>query len=163
MTLRSARLAVLAAFLCTANVAAAQEIAVPPPMPELRADAIVGHQPAAQLGAGLQLAMGYYARLGVVAAGGVRLDDVTPRADARMDVLVRFLLDPFRQAPYGLSLGGGLGVRAEPGDRVRPVLLLALELEGRRSAGGWVPAVQAGLGGGVRIGLLARRGAAIGR
>ncbi len=150
----------LAAIVCVAssNRAAAQDVPLPAAMPELRADVIVGHQPAAQIGAGVQIPMGYYARIGVVAAGGLRLDDVSPRVDARVDVIARFLLDPFRQARYGLSLGGGLGIRAEPSDRLRPVLLVALELEGKRAQGGWVPAVQAGLGGGGRIGVILRRG-----
>ena len=73
-------------------------------------------------------------------------------------MLARFLLDPFRQTAYGLSLGGGLGVRAESGERVRPVLLVAVDLEGRRSWGGLVPAFQAGLGDGVRFGVVLRRG-----
>ena len=74
-------------------------------------------------------------------------------------LLVRFLLDPFRQSAYGLSMGGGLSARAEPGDRVRPRLLLAVDLEGRRSSRGLVPALQVGLGGGVRVGVVLRRGA----
>jgi hypothetical protein len=91
----------------------------------------------------------------------VRLDDgggSRSRADARVDLLTRFLLDPFRQSRYGLSLGGGIGLRAEPGDHVRPVLLAAVDLEGARWSNGWVPAMQLGLGGGARVGVVLRRG-----
>lgn len=127
--------------------------------PELRVDAIAGHQPAVQLGAGMQIPMGYYVRVGADGAIGVPTGaDAPRRPDARADLLVRFLLDPFRQSAYGLSVGGGLSARAEPGDRVRPRLLVAVDLEGRRSKRGVVPAVQVGLGGGVRIGVVLRRG-----
>jgi hypothetical protein len=56
-----------------------------------------------------------------------------------------------------------MSLRADSGDRARPLLLVAAELEGRRSALGIVPAVQLGLGGGVRVGILLRRGAPGGR
>lgn len=128
---------------------------------ELRADAILGHRPALQVGGGVQLPLGYYARLGVDGLVGIRTDQVSPRADARLDLLGRFLLDPFRQSPYGLSVGGGMSLRAEPRDRVRPYLLLAAEVEGRRRASGWVPALQLGLGGGARLGVVLRRAPAV--
>jgi hypothetical protein len=136
--------------------------------PETRLDVIVGHQPAVQLGAGVQIPMGYYVRVGLDAAIGVATNDreALPGSpdsppgplDGRADLLVRFLLDPFRQSPWGLSLGGGLSARAEPGDHVRPRLLAAVDFEGRRSTRGIVPAIQVGVGGGVRLGVLLRRG-----
>jgi hypothetical protein len=145
--------------------AAAQ--AAPAAMPELRADLIVGHAPAIQLGAGVQLAMGTYVRIGLDGAAGVatgaRTADASSRADGRVDLLARFLLDPFRQRAYGLSVGGGLSLRAEPGDRVRPLLLVALDVEGRRSARGVVPALQVGVGGGLRLGIVLRRAARLTR
>ncbi len=132
-------------------------------MPEVRGDVMFGRQAAVQLGAGVQIPAGYYVRVGVDGAVGVRVNETTPSTrhdlDGRLDVLVRFLLDPFRQTRYGLSLGGGMSLRAEQGDRVRPVLLVAVDVEGRRSTRGLVPAVQVGLGGGARIGVVLRRGA----
>ena len=137
--------------------------------PELRLDVLAGHQPAVQVGAGVQLPIGYYVRVGLDGAVGVATRDRAARLgsadappgplDGRADLLLRFLLDPFRQSAYGLSVGGGLSARAEPGDRVRPRLLVAVDLEGRRSTRGIVPAVQVGLGGGVRLGVVLRRGA----
>ena len=140
----------------------------PPPtvMPEVRLDVITGHQPAAQLGAGVQIPAGYYVRVGLDGAVGYALTDHSSahgRTDARVDLLARFLLDPFRQSAYGLSVGGGLGLRAEPGDRGRPLLLVAVDVEGRRSARGYVPALQVGLGGGARIGIVLRRAAPLTR
>lgn len=151
----------LAALAALAPAAQAQ-LARPSVQPEVRLDVIAGHRPAVQLGAGVQIPMGYYVRVGVDGAVGVPTGGDAPsprRPDARADLLVRFLLDPFRQSAFGLSLGGGLSARAEPGDRVRPRLLVALDLEGRRSAHGLVPALQVGLGGGVRVGVVLRRGA----
>jgi hypothetical protein len=129
--------------------------------PELRADVLFGHRSAMQLGGGVQIPLGYYVRLGLDGAVGMRLsgDDfpVSSRLDGRLDVLTRFLLDPFRQSRYGLSVGGGIGLRAEPGDHVRPVLLAALDVEGQRWSNGWVPALQVGLGGGARVGIVLRK------
>jgi hypothetical protein len=160
-----------AAALLTACAAAGAQVPKPSVQPELRLDVIAGHQPAVQAGAGVQIPMGYYVRLGLDGALGVATGNRTAligtadappgRLDGRVDLLVRFLLDPFRQSAYGLSVGGGLSARAEPGDRVRPRLLVAADLEGRRTTHGIVPAIQLGLGGGVRIGVVVRRGARV--
>lgn len=165
--IRAAALAaVVAALVAIPHRAGAQLPDAPLLAPELRADVIVGHQPAVQVGGGVQIPFGYYVRLGIAGAAGRRIDDATSRpastsrVDGRVDVLVRFLLDPFRQTAYGVSLGGGMSVRAESGDRARPWLLVALDVEGRRSRRGIVPAVQLGLGGGVRLGIVLRRGVA---
>jgi hypothetical protein len=130
--------------------------------PEVRADLIAGSQPAVQIGGGMQIPAGYYVRIGLDAAVGMRTDAVpaggsSSRLDGRIDLLTRFLLDPFRQSSYGLSVGGGVALRAEPNDRVRPLLLVAVDLEGRRRENGIVPALQVGLGGGLRIGVVLRR------
>jgi hypothetical protein len=158
---RAAALAGAAALIAGMSVSVrGQDVTSPRLMPEVRADVLFGHQSAAQIGAGVQIPFGYYVRLGLDGAAGVRLGDggSGSRADARVDVLTRFLLDPFRQSHYGLSLGGGIGLRAEPGDHVRPVLLAAVDLEGTRWSSGWVPALQVGLGGGARVGIVLRRG-----
>lgn len=155
----------LAGALGGARSAAAQQPGSAPVAPEVRADLIAGHAPAVQFGAGVQIPAGYYARIGVDVAAGVAIgDDAAAGAarhglDGRVDLLARFLLDPFRQSAYGLSLGGGASLRAEQGDRARPFLLVALDVEGRRSTMGVVPAVQVGLGGGVRVGVILRRAA----
>ena len=155
-----------ATLMGAARRAGAQQSPSAAMTPELRADLLAGHRPAVQLGGGVQIPIGYYVRLGLIAAVGVRVDDATARpagsrsTDGRLDVLARFLLDPFRQTRYGVSLGGGMSLRAEPGERARPVLLVAMDLEGRRAGQGWVPAVQLGLGGGARLGIAFRRGAA---
>ena len=166
MTLRVRRAGLRAAFgsmvmLVALVTPARAQLPTPSVHPEARLDVIAGRQPAVQVGAGLQIPMGYYVRIGLDGAAGVATGSVsagTNRADARADLLVRFLLDPFRQSAYGLSVGGGVSARAEPGDHVRPRLLVAADLEGRRSSHGLVPALQVGLGGGVRVGVILRRG-----
>lgn len=165
----SRRLAAASVLLMACAAAAGAQVPKPAVQPELRLDLIAGHQPAVQIGAGAQVPVGYYVRVGLVGALGVATGDRralngSPDSppgplDARADLLVRFLLDPFRQSAYGLSVGGGVSARAEPGDRVRPRLLVAADLEGHRSTHGIVPAIQVGLGGGVRVGVLLRRGA----
>jgi hypothetical protein len=147
-------------LLSTLPTALAAQAPSSRPTPEVRADLITGVSPAIQLGIGEQIPLGIYARLGAVGAIGARLDDVGPgsRLDGRVDLLGRFLFDPYRQNAWGVSLGGGLSARFEPAERVRPLLLLAIDVEGRRSARGVSPAIQLALGGGVRLGVVLRRG-----
>jgi hypothetical protein len=137
----------------------AQELArrSPPPL-EFRADAIDVRSienGTLQGGAGVNLPLGYYVRLEIDGAGGVtRIDDVNANS-GRVDALARFLLDPFDEANWGLSIGGGMS--AKFGERLRPqqYLVLLTDLEMPRISG-IVPALQIGLGGGVRVGLVAR-------
>ena len=168
MRARVAPWALLVAVAVAAAPASAQQPPAAAVAPELRADLILGHRPAAQLGAGVQIPVGYYVRIGVIGAVGASLASDEERGgderiDGRVDLLARFLLDPFRQSAYGLSVGGGVSVRAEPGERARPLLLAAVDLELRRSSRGVAPAIQVGLGGGVRIGVILRRAASAAR
>jgi hypothetical protein len=155
-----ARAATVAALvlLAAASPARAQQPRTPV-APELRLD-IIGARPTSVQGAvGVEIPAGYYVRVGLLLGAGPTLDGSgTTRAAGRADVLARFLIDPFRQSRWGFSAGAGVSVRADPGQRVRPRLLVALDLEGRRSRGGVSPAVQIGLGGGVRGGVAVRWG-----
>jgi hypothetical protein len=155
VTARRAGSALLAAIaLLTLSATAHAQQASVPVSPELRVDVLGGHQPSVQGALGVEIPAGYYVRIGLLAGGGATIDgDDAPRAAGRVDVLARFLLDPFRQARWGFSAGAGVSVRADPGDRVRPRLLVALDLEGRRSRAGLSPSLQIGLGGGVRGGI----------
>ncbi|MEO8561212.1 MAG: hypothetical protein ABI601_03995 [bacterium] len=121
--------------------------------PELRVDVLGGHGTSVQGGAGVQIPAGAYVRVGVIAAAGSRWRDGSSRTDGRVDVLARFLIDPFRQSEWGLSAGGGVTLSAMSGDRVRPHLLVAVDLEGPCTLHGLSPAFQVGLGGGVRAGF----------
>ena len=121
-----------------------------PLQPEVRVD-VLGPAPYVyQIGAGVTQALGYYARVTAVAA-------FAPDADPRFigdrwrgDLLARVLLDPFKQQRWALSLGGGLSVRRQTS------LAAVVDLEGPE-LGGVMPAVEIGVSGGLRAGVLLRR------
>lgn len=128
----------------------------PPRYAEFRLDAIVSHETSSHAGVGVVMPLGTYVRFGIDAAAGATFRDGTSRASGRVDAIGRFLLDPFREAPFGLSLGGGLSLPYADGDkRVRPYLTAVVDIEGRRR-GSITPAVQFGLGGGARVGVVLR-------
>lgn len=155
---RAATMAMSIAVLLAPRAAQAQRDRIPV-APELRADFLGGRRSSVQGAAGLDIPAGWYVRVGVLAGAGVSFRDAEPtRAAGRVDVLARFLLDPFRQSRWGFSAGAGVSLRAEQGDRVRPQLLVALDLEGPRTRRGLSPAVQVGLGGGARVGVAVRWG-----
>lgn len=130
------------------------------PYPELRADVIAARHASTTAGVGVVLPFGSYVRLGLDANGGAMWANGGSLLVGRADAIGRFLLDPFRQVPVGLSLGAGLSLPVEQHSRtVRPPLVAVVDLEGRRR-GSWTPAVQLGLGGGFRFGLVLRRSAA---
>lgn len=156
----SLRLLVLGLFALPASTrASAQQMArhAAPPL-EFRVDAIDVRSiqnGTLQAGAGANLPLGYYVRFEIDGAGGVtRVKDVNANS-GRVEALARFLLDPFAESTWGLSIGGGMS--ANFGERLRPqqYLVVVTDLEMPR-IGGVVPALQVGLGGGVRVGLVAR-------
>jgi hypothetical protein len=125
---------------------------------EGRVDAIVGHDAAAQLGAGLNFFAGYYTRIGLIAATGIEKDSRASsgiQSVTRVDVITRFLFDPFREVPRGISLGGGISVANTQNGRWRPYLVGVIDIEGQKR-GPVVPALQLGLGGGARVGVILR-------
>lgn len=129
------------------------------PHAELRTDVIASSgRTSVQVAGGVQIPAGYYARIGLVAGAGTDIVRGGQETSARVDVVGRFLLDPFRQTNWGISAGAGVSVRARAGDHVRPVLLAVIDVEGRRSVSGISPAIQVGLGGGVRVGTVLRWG-----
>ncbi|HTE47107.1 MAG TPA: hypothetical protein VK636_17800 [Gemmatimonadaceae bacterium] len=137
-----------------ASVARAQQR--PPLYAEYRADAIVGRGTTAQAGVGAVIPFGVYTRLGIDGAAGTTWHDGAARGSGRVDAIARFLLDPFREAPIGVSFGGGVSVPYTSGDlHVRPYVTAVVDIEGRMK-GPMSPAVQIGLGGGARIGVVLR-------
>jgi hypothetical protein len=126
---------------------------------EGRVDAIIARTTGFEAGVGVSVPSGIYMRLGAVAGVGAGRHG----AEGRTDLIARFSLDPFRQsrwAPYG---GAGISgrYRNELDGGSRAYLLVFLGLEGPLPLGassGIVPAVEVGLGGGARIGVILRRG-----
>ena len=157
-------------FRRTAAAAAVVALAVGPP---LRAQRVAGARPGVEAridylgrspdvihaGVGLNIPAGTYLRVSVVGAAGASWEGSRSGGSARADVIGRFLFDPFRERRWGLSAGGGLSVRY---DQVRvarpwrPLLALVVDLEGPQK-GTMAAAVQVGLGGGARVGLVLRR------
>lgn len=129
------------------------------PQPELRVDVIdvrSDRRGTLQAGAGLGLPLGYYARLGVIAAGGVTQRDDAMLGSGRLDLVTRFLFDPFREARWGLSVGGGMTVTYVAQEEWRELVLVLIDLETPPVKRRIVPAIQLGLGGGARVGVAVR-------
>lgn len=125
--------------------------------PELRVDAILAREGGAQLAGGLVAAAAYNLRVALDAGvGGVRRADGGVEPAGRVDLLARWLSDPFRQSKRAVHAGGGIGVLFAQGDAPRPVAIVTVGVEGT-SDGPWVPGVELGLGGGVRVGFTLRR------
>jgi hypothetical protein len=124
---------------------------------ELRADLIVAGRAVPEAGLSLVIPAGIYARTALTGAAGATKYPSGTAVVGRAELVTRFVLDPFRESPYGLSIGGGLGAtNIEDGKRWRPYLAVVLDLELERTAR-LMPAVQLGLGGGARIGVVLRR------
>ena len=126
---------------------------------EWRVDGLFARTSAVEAGFGISIPSGIYARTGFITGLGVGRHGV----EGRTDLLSRFSLDPFRQSRWALYGAGGISgrYRREEDGGSRAYLLLVVGLEGPRPLGrrsGWVPIIEAGLGGGARIGVGLRRG-----
>jgi len=145
--------------LALAPAARAQQAArrTSPPL-ELRADAIDPRSTrngTLQAGVGVNIPLGSYMRLELDGAGGVTRREEVDQHSGRGDAIARFLLDPFAESSWGLSIGGGMSVLFADGAQTRGYLVVVADLEAPR-IGALVPALQVGLGGGLRVGLVAR-------
>ena len=142
------RRAIIAIALLVAPAAAAQvrgrSIAV-----ELRMDGILARRATmTHLGLGVTRPMSRNVELHLVAAAGATVrDDDDPRASARADLLARFAPAPVSASSWGAYASAGVGALVERDAKGRGVLVLLL---GARKGDGFF---EAGLGGGVRLGL----------
>ena len=160
----SVRLAALALTLIVAPAALlAQTVEFKPPVQfEMRADLLAGPPPGAQVGLGANVAAGYYLRIEVDAAAGASLRDGSAFASGRVDVVTRYLLDPFREIKWAPYVGGGFTAQWDRRAPRRGDLLLLACVEGPVH-GGWLTSVELGLGGGARLGVVLRRARSNGR
>lgn len=127
------------------------------PQFELRPDVTFARAEGAHLGVGVNLRAGYYVRVGAaLAAGAIRGGDDVWRGAPRLDVTARFLLDPFGERPRGLYGGAGVSVQHVAGGNATGTLLLLAGIEGRQRRT-FTPAIEVGVGGGVRLGVVFRR------
>lgn len=126
---------------------------------EWRVDGLFARTSGVEAGFGVSIPSGIYVRTGLVTGFGIGRHG----AEGRTDLLSRFSLDPFRQSRWALYGAGGISGRYRTRDDggSRAYLLVVLGLEGPLPLGqtsGWVPMIEAGLGGGARIGVGLRRG-----
>ena len=126
-----------------------------PVRPMGRLDVIAARGAALQAGVGVGVPVGTYVRLEGTLAGGLTRRGRAVVGGGRADVVGRFLVDPFAQTARGPYAGGGLSVRDDAGDRARVYLLALVGVEGRRQHGVY-PALELGVGGGVRLGIALR-------
>jgi hypothetical protein len=137
------------------------QAAAPRVAPALRADAFTGAPRAAHLGIGVGVRLGTYAWLDVAGGAGVADDGgddgARTRTSGRVEVMGRFVLDPFEQARRGPYAAAGIAARLDDGMRRRLHLTAVIGVEGRRTSR-WLPAFELGFGGGVRAGVTLRRG-----
>ncbi len=143
----------------TLPVAAGAQLVQQKIQSEGRIDAIFAQSGGVEAAYGFTVPAGIYVRSGLVAGIGAGRHGV----EGRTDLIARFSLDPFRQsrwAPYGgAGLSGRYRSKLDGGSRA--YLLVFLGVEGPLPLGetsGWVPAVELGLGGGARVGVILRRG-----
>jgi len=126
---------------------------------EVRLDAIFARSGGVEAGYGFTVPAGIYVRSGVVAGIGAGRHG----AEGRTDLIARFSMDPFRQSRWAPYAGAGLSgrYRSERDGGSHAYVLVYLGLEGPLALGtrqGWVPALEVGLGGGARVGVILRRG-----
>jgi hypothetical protein len=120
--------------------------------PSGRVDVLASRITAVQAGLGLDAIGGRYLRLGLVGGLGGSWDRSTSGLSARVDAVGRYVLDPDRTARWTPYIGGGVGARYDRIADWRAVLILALGVEGP-DWNGVVPFIEAGYGGGTRVGL----------
>ena len=126
---------------------------------EVRLDGLFARSSAVHAAYGFTVPVGLYVRTGLVNGLGVGRHGV----EGRTDLVARFSFDPFRQsrwAPYGgAGVSGRYRQRLDGGSRAYILMFFGIEGPlpiGERS--GWVPALEVGLGGGGRVGVVLRRG-----
>jgi hypothetical protein len=156
---RAALLAVV--LVATVQPLAAQQAAPPRARPraEARVDYLGPKPHAVQAGLGVNVPVGTYLRIAVIGGAGTSWSEGRTAGSLRGDVIGRFSFDPFRERRWGLSAGGGLSLRRDQLElqrtHWRPLLALVVDLEGPR-LGSVAPALQLGLGGGLRVGAIIR-------
>jgi len=147
--------ALLASGLAGVPCAAQAFRITPSVQPEVIAGAVATGEPAVLAGVGLNVPAGYYVRVAsTVSAGrGASAGDGTV---VRAEVVGRFLTDPFRQRRRGAYFGAGLASQWRGRDRGRSAVVLVAGLD-LSDGPGWRPALELGVGGGLRMSVVLRR------
>ena len=153
----AARLPIVALVAIVSAGAMASPARAQGDQPEARIDAFVAHRSALQAAVGADIPFSPELHLELVAGAGPAFGGGPGLSfSARGDAVVRFLLDPrhlMRWSPYA---GGGIGARYDSSADWRGVAIVVVGVNAPR----WkhaVPFIEAGLGGGFRIGAGVRR------
>ncbi|MFI5311515.1 MAG: hypothetical protein ACHQQ3_09800 [Gemmatimonadales bacterium] len=155
--------AVVALAATAPSPVAAQDYAFKPRVQwEGRADGVLGPANSWQAGLGANVPADYYVRLGGTVAAGITQRGDRTVASGRIDAMARYLLDPVAEMRWGPYAGAGFSAAWDDGARWRAYLVALLGIEGP-ARGGWRTAIEVGLGGGVRAGLVLRRTRSNGR
>jgi hypothetical protein len=120
--------------------------------PEARLDAIIARRTAVQPAVGADIVLSSEIRLELAAGLGASFGHGPAGVSARTDAIARFLIDPAHAMHWSPYIGGGVGARYDRGPEWRGVAILVVGATGPRH-GAWTPFVEAGFGGGVRLGL----------
>jgi hypothetical protein len=145
---------VAALFVVTAAVAHAQAQRAEP---EARIDGIVARRGALQGALGADIAISSEMHLELAAGIGPSFGSgASLGVSARGDAIVHFLIDPSHAMRWSPYAGGGIGARYDRGPEWRAVAIVVAGVNAPR----WkhaIPFIEAGFGGGVRIGAGLRR------
>lgn len=124
---------------------------------EARLDAIVAHRSAVQAGLGADIRISPGMHLELAAGIGPSLSNGAGSSiSARGDAVVHFLLDPRPTTRWSAYAGGGIGARYDRGPDWRAVAIVVAGVNAPK----WkhaIPFIEAGFGGGVRLGAGLRR------
>lgn len=152
--MRGARLAIAALVVSgvAASAACAQKVE-----PETRIDAIIAHRSAVQAALGADIPFSPDLHLELAVGGGPALGGGgRAKFGGRVDAVVHFLLDPAHAMRWSTYAGGGVGGRYDTSARWRAVTIVVVGVNAPRRKH-MIPFLEAGFGGGVRIGAGVRR------
>ena len=121
-------------------------------VPLARADLIISDNSAAHVGVGITFSAGTYLRSGLEAGLGSSREGIS----GRLDIVNRFHLDPFRESRWAPYAGGGLSARFDDDRKSRVYLLVIFGVDGPAKRG-LSTSLEAGFGGGARVGVVIRR------
>ena len=119
---------------------------------EARIDAMIRNPSALHAGVGFTIPLGTYVRSGIDGAIGASENGIS----GRLDFVNRFHLDPFRQHKWAPYAGGGLTARFDDNRSNRVYLLIFAGVDGPH-ARGMGASIEAGFGGGGRLGVILRK------
>lgn len=129
---------------------------------EVRVDAMLRAATAAQVGLAVNVPAGSNLRAGVTAGAGVSRGGGRTEPSGRVDLTARYLLDPFSEIRWAPYAGAGFSAQRESAGPWHGYLLALIGIEGPAHSP-WRTALEIGLGGGVRAGIVFRRARSNGR